>query len=96
MRSSQAKSTSQPNPFKHLRSQLEKSLLVVYDEDQLYPEYVILYMRVHASDDPQKVEMLAKLPLKVELPSSAKRQLSGLSLKRQFSDRLPGRPFRSS
>jgi len=42
--------------------------LVVYDADQIYPEYVILYQRVHASDDPADIVYALSHPFHMQLP----------------------------
>jgi len=41
---------------------------VVYNSDQLYPEYVVLYQRQFAADDPDRLERAAKIPFHLELP----------------------------
>lgn len=41
---------------------------VVYDADQIYPEYVILYQRVHAADVMARVREIASTPYHLELP----------------------------
>jgi hypothetical protein len=43
--------------------------LVVYDNDHLYPEYIILYTRVHESDDPEELEALARTEFHMQLPA---------------------------
>jgi len=40
----------------------------VYDADQLYPEYIILYQRTFASTDPAELEAQLKFPLHMQLP----------------------------
>lgn len=42
--------------------------LVVYDADQLYPEYIVLYQRAHQKDDPAMVEYFCDQPFHMELP----------------------------
>jgi hypothetical protein len=41
---------------------------VVYNADQLYPEYIVLYSRVHASDNETALREHAKTPFHMELP----------------------------
>eukprot|EP00931_Biecheleriopsis_adriatica_P117637 TRINITY_DN93138_c0_g1_i1.p1 TRINITY_DN93138_c0_g1~~TRINITY_DN93138_c0_g1_i1.p1 ORF type:complete len:690 (-),score=119.73 TRINITY_DN93138_c0_g1_i1:27-2096(-) len=41
---------------------------VVYDADQVYPEYVVLYSRVHKHDSEEQISMLAASPYHLELP----------------------------
>lgn len=41
---------------------------VVYNADQLYPEYIVLYSRVHRSDDEALVRKAASTPFHMELP----------------------------
>jgi len=41
---------------------------VVYNSDQLYPEYVVLYQRQFAAADPDRLERAAKIPFHLELP----------------------------
>lgn len=41
---------------------------VVYDADQIYPEYVVLYSRVHAKDSKEHIERLTKVPYHLQLP----------------------------
>jgi len=40
----------------------------VYDKDQLYPEYVVLYNRQFAKDDPAAIERALAVPFHMELP----------------------------
>lgn len=42
---------------------------VVYDSDQLYPEYIILYERVLSSDDPADVDARANTAFHTQLPA---------------------------
>jgi len=42
--------------------------LVVYDNDQLYPEYIVFYQRVYARDDKAKIARDMIRPLQLELP----------------------------
>lgn len=41
---------------------------VVYDADQIYPEYVILYQRIHKADDMEMIREIATTPFHLELP----------------------------
>jgi len=41
---------------------------VIYDADQIYPEYVILYQRIHKADDPKRIWEIAATPFHLELP----------------------------
>lgn len=41
---------------------------VVYDNSQVYPEYVIMYNKVYAKDDPEVVENIVSQTLHLELP----------------------------
>jgi hypothetical protein len=41
---------------------------VVYDTDQLYPEYIVLYTRVHKGDDPAEVARSIERPLHMQVP----------------------------
>jgi len=42
--------------------------LVIYDNDQLYPEYIVFYKRVHARDDHSRIARELALPLHLETP----------------------------
>jgi len=41
---------------------------VVYDRDQLYPEYIVLLSRVHAADDEKRLRALGNNPFHMQLP----------------------------
>lgn len=41
---------------------------VVFNADQIYPEYVVLYQRVHRADDMAQIRELAATPYHLELP----------------------------
>jgi len=41
---------------------------VVYDADQIYPEYVILYQRIHKADNADVIREIATTPFHLELP----------------------------
>jgi len=41
---------------------------VVYDADQIYPEFVVLYSRIHQADDELAVRGAADVPFHMELP----------------------------
>lgn len=41
---------------------------VVYDADQVYPEFVVLYQRIHQADDEAALRAGAHLPFHMELP----------------------------
>lgn len=41
---------------------------VVYDADQIYPEYVILYQRVFKADNAEQIREIAATPFHLELP----------------------------
>lgn len=41
---------------------------VVYDADQIYPEYVVLYSRVHKADAEEEIERLTSIPYHLQLP----------------------------
>lgn len=41
---------------------------VVYNSDQIYPEYIVLYSRLHAADDELAVREAARTPFHMELP----------------------------
>lgn len=41
---------------------------VVYNADQVYPEYVVLYSRLHRNDNMDDMQRLAKIPFYLELP----------------------------
>lgn len=42
--------------------------LVVYDRDQVYPEYILLYQRAHRGDDPEEAAAVASQPFYLDLP----------------------------
>jgi len=42
--------------------------MVVYDPDQVYPEYIVLYSRLHRQDDALKMNSMAAVPFHMELP----------------------------
>jgi hypothetical protein len=41
---------------------------VIYDSDQIYPEYVILYQRIHKADNTDAIREIAATPFHLELP----------------------------
>eukprot|EP00928_Gymnodinium_smaydae_P092797 TRINITY_DN7672_c0_g1_i3.p1 TRINITY_DN7672_c0_g1~~TRINITY_DN7672_c0_g1_i3.p1 ORF type:complete len:607 (+),score=52.20 TRINITY_DN7672_c0_g1_i3:74-1894(+) len=41
---------------------------VVYDADAVYPEYVIIYSRVHEADDMQRIDTLGRWSFHMQLP----------------------------
>lgn len=41
---------------------------VAYHSDEIYPEYIVLYNRIHASDSPQSVQQLVDDPFFLQLP----------------------------
>merc|ERR1712166_742679 len=41
--------------------------LVVYDNDQLYPEYIVFYQRVYAKDDKAQIQRSLVRPLRLEM-----------------------------
>merc|ERR1719272_514396 len=54
--------------------------LVVYDNDQLYPEYIVFYQRVYAKDDKAQIQRSLVRPLRLEMPvhwNNCHRSLSG-------------------
>lgn len=42
--------------------------MVVYDNDQLYPEFIIFYQKVHARDDRASIARSLELPYHLEMP----------------------------
>eukprot|EP00928_Gymnodinium_smaydae_P072711 TRINITY_DN56013_c0_g1_i1.p1 TRINITY_DN56013_c0_g1~~TRINITY_DN56013_c0_g1_i1.p1 ORF type:complete len:891 (+),score=144.39 TRINITY_DN56013_c0_g1_i1:82-2754(+) len=42
--------------------------LVIYDSDQIYPEYIVVYTRVFHQDDPEEVEKKMEVDFHMELP----------------------------
>merc|ERR1740123_1004392 len=54
--------------------------LVIYDNDQLYPEYIVVYQRVHARDDAEQLKRSLSHPFHMEIPvywANCFRDLSG-------------------
>ncbi|CAK9034652.1 Hypothetical protein (Fragment), partial [Durusdinium trenchii] len=41
---------------------------VLYNADAIYPEYVIMYSRVHAGDSEKHIENLTRVPYHLQLP----------------------------